>query len=114
MVASSLKLEEVSLKVDVLTEDADDDSIELLDEVAVILEDNELRDEELISDELNELIELLTARLDELELLIVCGNLSPFDPPQPAKRPVVNNNNKTRVLINFMAITCFRFVGIFI
>lgn len=100
IVASSVKLVEVSLKL--VLGDEDEDSDELLDDVATEL-DEELEVEEL-EDELGALLE------EVLGVSVGAGELPPFEPPpQPVNRLLVNNNDKTLVLINFMAITCSRF-----
>ncbi len=97
MVASSTKLVEVSLKLDVTAEDADEDASELLDKLATLLDD------ELEDDELEELGALLDERLDELGVSVALELLPPEEPPQA----VSNKNDKHKmVLTNFMANTC--------
>ena len=100
---SSAKLVDVSLKVAALLVLEEDEavSIELLDETAALLDDEELG---------ALLEELVAAKLDELGVSVGAGVLLPDDPPpQAVNMLAVNKNDKKLVLINFMAITCSRF-----
>lgn len=80
MVVSSVKLVEVSLKLDAIAEDIEEDSAELLDDVAALLDDELV--EELTADELGV---LLDEELDELGVSAAALELLlPEDPPPQA------------------------------
>ncbi|GGY60956.1 hypothetical protein GCM10011613_00340 [Cellvibrio zantedeschiae] len=91
------------MKLDAFAEDAEDDSAELLDDTAALLDDeleDELVDEELTSEELDT---LLDDKLEELGVFVGAELLPPEPPPQAAS----NKNDKYKIaLINFMANTC--------
>lgn len=96
MIASSLKLVEVNLKLDVTAEDADEDSNELLD--------NAWLDDDLL-EELDELGVLLDDKLEELGVSVAALELC--FPEEPPPQAASNKNDKYKIaLTNFMAITC--------